>query len=165
MASVTKTGQARLVQSTLSFRIVEIILQHYPGITGSDADRAIASIPYKLYHDGKLFKTNNAQSAGDGSLYIFIPSGVKVELEVFGSRYEIVMLDALEDPTTIKGYQRRLTILGYPIGGIDALVGANTDAQVLNFQGDAGIDTFGPDATTGVIDANSKGKLKTAIGE
>lgn len=159
MAKVTKTGAGTSVKSTLVLRAVKVILQHYPGTANSDASRCISNIPYKLYFDGTLHKTTTTSSAADGSITVPMPPGVLVELEVFGTRYKIKIVNALEPLNTTKGAQRRLYLLGYEMNGIDGIVGARTDTATLKFQADAGDDT------SGTIDNNMQNKLKNIIGE
>jgi hypothetical protein len=163
MAKVTKTGTGTNVKSTLVIRLVEIILQKYPGKLGSDMERAIAKMPYKLFYDGVEHKVADAKSKLDGSMIIPIPAGVKVELEVFGSRYALKVFEKIEPPNTWKGVKRRLTMLGHPVKAMDDTIDAKTDGSVLRFQADAGLPITGPD--NGNLNKATQDALKNAAGE
>lgn len=159
MPNVTKTGDGTLVFNTLVIRVVTIILQKYPGDLGPDADRAIADAPYTVYNDGVDLKIPNAKTGPDGSITLVVPAGIKVEVETLGSRYEIKILDKIEDLAKLEGAQRRLIQLGYPINKVDGNNTYFTDSEMLRFQADQGLDT------TGVYDSKTQKTLSAIFGE
>jgi len=86
-------------------------------------------------------------------------AGAPVTLEIFGTTYNLTLISALEATSTVKGQQRRLSMLGYELGNIDGVFGLKTDRATLNFQADMALD---PD---GIIGNITKPQLTTAFGE
>ncbi|MCX6827051.1 MAG: peptidoglycan-binding protein, partial [candidate division Zixibacteria bacterium] len=107
---------------------------------------------------------------GSGYYGLKIKEGTSCEIEVLGTKYKIQhephdVLEAaadnftitswkyLGDKTKIKGYQRRLQLLGYYIGKVDGVKGEKSERASLNFQADYGL------RSDGVIGAISQQKL------
>jgi len=94
----------------------------------------------------------------EGAVELFVPGGQAAELEIFGTRYEIVVRAALEDVASIAGQQRRLQLLGYYAGAVDGEIGAGTGLGLLNFQADQELN---PD---GVCGRSTQSKLAAEAG-
>lgn len=137
---------------------LEIVLQRYPGTAGSDADRAIADVGYKITIGGKAAE---GKTGADGKIRIAMPANAKATLEMLGTTYDVTPVATLEARNTVQGVQRRLQGLGYELGRVDGVVGVRTGTALLQFQADnAPLDTLG-DATH----APTQAQLKTQFGE
>jgi peptidoglycan hydrolase-like protein with peptidoglycan-binding domain len=101
----------------------------------------------------------NGTTAADGSVTLDIPSGTTANLQIFDTVYPITVRRTIEAPGTTKGAQRRLSLLGYELGGIDGQVGEKTDRATLNLQADSNLDA------DGVIGNKTRAQLRTKFGE
>ena len=120
---------------------LDLILQRYPGTAGSDADRAIADVDYKVTIGGI---TSQGKTGADGKIHLSMPSNGKAILEMLGTIYEVTPVAALDAKNTKRGVQRRLQGLGYELGRVDGVVGLRTGIALLQFQADnAPLDTQG----------------------
>ncbi|MGC3999723.1 MAG: peptidoglycan-binding domain-containing protein [Anaeromyxobacter sp.] len=137
---------------------LELVLQRYPGTDGSDADRAIADVDYKLTVAGHV---SQGKTGADGKIHVALPANAKATLEMLGSTYEVTPVGALEAKDTVLGVQRRLQGLGYELGRVDGVVGVKTGLALLQFQADnAPLDTLGD-----ITHAATQEQLKTQYGE
>lgn len=149
------TGSKKKVSVTLPK--LKLFFQFRPGKHGGDADRAVAGLDYSVVVGGAEVK--KGKTAADGSIELEIPPGKAVQLTVMGSTYDVRHVKALESGTSKKGRQRRLSALGYELGGVDGILGEKSDRSTLNFQADQGLE---PD---GIAGKNTQAKLKSEFGE
>jgi hypothetical protein len=134
---VARTIRGLTHRNTLVLRRVKVYFQLHPGTHGEPATRGIAGVAYVLRVGDRLVA--RGKTGEDGGIEMLLPAGQPAELEVFGTRYAIVMRGSLEDVATVEGQQRRLSILGYYADWVDGQVGRNTGVALLNFQADQGL--------------------------
>jgi len=158
MASVAKTASGTGSGNTLVLRKVKVIFQVFPGTGGTDAERGIANVPFTVAVAAPGVNANGNTGA-DGSVDLQIPSGTTANLTILGTVYPITVRRTIEAGTTTKGAQRRLSLLGYELGGIDGQVGQKTDRATLNLQADSNLDA------DGVIGNLTRAQLRTKFGE
>ena len=144
-------------RNTLVFNTVKVYFQLYPGKDGSDADRGIAGLEWKLHGGGRVVAMGTTEA--DGSLTVAVPAGITTELEILGSRYTLKVVRSLEAVTTVEGKQRRLSLLGYELGGVDGSWGHKSNKATLNFQANRGLN---PD---GEVGPTTQGSLTSQFGE
>ncbi len=144
-------------KNTLGLRKLKVFFQRFPGKAGTDAERGIADVEYTLRAGGRV--VDKGKTAADGSIEMLVPAGLPVELEIFGTKYDVVIQPFLERETDVKGQQRRLSLLGYELGKPDGNFGEKTDRAALSFQAD---QSLSPD---GQVGANTQAKLKSELGE
>jgi hypothetical protein len=87
-------------------------------------------------------------------------------MEVFGSSFDLSVRPSIEDVATLQGAKRRLHMLGYRTGDVNATVNQETDAALLKFQADQALanpQPFGFDNTQ-AVDASTRTKLTNAAG-
>jgi len=173
VAKVSRTSSDQNHRNTLVLRTIKIVFQRYPGLAGSDGERGIAGVAFNVLVNGILTSRAPGTTAADGSISLDIPGGAKVILEIFGTQYELIIRDSIEPVSTLRGQQRRLSMLGYeisvPVGRnqasaklkdpVDGRLGARTDNGILNFQADNDLDT---DGTVGRL---TTAKLEEQVGE
>lgn len=145
MAEVSKSASGTAHGNTITFKLVKIIFQVFPGIKGTDAQRAIAGVPFTLSIDGGKTFVNAAsfKTLTDGSVSFLVPSNTPAILKIFDTEYHISVLDSIEAKTTKKGVQSRLSLLGYELGDIDGKIGSKSDWSLLNFQADSNLNADG----------------------
>lgn len=158
MANVAKTASGTGTGNTLVLRQVKVIFQVFPGTGGTDAERGIANVPFTVTVAAPGVNASG-NTAADGSVDLQIPSGTTANLTILGTVYPITVRRTIEARTTTKGAQRRLSLLGYELGGIDGQVGQKTDNATLNLQADSNLDA------DGVIGNLTRGQLRTKFGE
>ncbi len=122
-------------KNALAVRQVKIYFQSVPGI--SHQTNGIANAPYKLKIDGKDKTPAGARTDNQGIVTINIPANAKVELEIFGSIYELSYAPSLAAIECTKGVQQRLAMLGYHTGPADDIPGPLTERAILQFQADS----------------------------
>jgi hypothetical protein len=144
-------------RNTLVLRKLKVYFQRFPGKGGSDADRGIADLDYVLKVGGRV--VDRGKTAADGSIEMQVPAGERIQLEILGTTYDVKIRSSLEQETTVHGQQRRLSMLGYELGGVDGNFGERTDFAALCFQADLSLN---PD---GIIGATTRGRLKSELGE
>lgn len=120
---------------------VEVVFQSYSGTAGPDAERAVANAPFELKIGGKVVASGNTPATG--SIVAYVPKGGKATLKVFDTEFDLVPVAALEPVSKLKGQQRRLSNLGYELGGVDGVMGLKTGTATLQFQADNALDTDG----------------------
>jgi hypothetical protein len=158
MASVSRTARGTRSGNTLVLRRVKVIFQIYPGTGGTDAQRGIPNVPFTMTVTTPGI-TVNGRTGADGSVNLDIPAGTTANLQIFGTVYPITVRRTIEARTSTKGAQRRLSLLGYELGGIDGQVGEKTDRASLNFQADSDLNA------DGVIGNQTRTQLRTKFGE
>jgi hypothetical protein len=159
VAHVARSSASKSNSNKLRYHKIKVFLQRFPGKMGTDADRAVSDTPeYKIYISGTFSQSGNV--AADGSIEIMMPSGTKAEIETLGTKYEVEALISVEPFDTLLGVQRRLQLLGYYEGPVDEKWGARTDAAVLDFQADNGLDPNGYALEQATMD-----KIKSIFGE
>ena len=159
MADVARSSPGTVNKNRLRYQKVKVFLQRFPGKLGDDAERAVTASPsYKVYIDGKFSQGGNLEA--DGSVELLIPGGAKAVLKTLGTDYEIEPLQSLETHSALTGVQRRLQLLGYYDYSVDDKWGARTDAAVLDFQADYGLDPNGNALEVATVD-----KIKEIFGE
>ena len=159
MFDVARSSAAKANKNRLRYHKVKVFLQRFPGKLGSDSDRAVTDTPsYKVYIDGKFAQSGKLEA--DGSVEVLIPGSSKAVLKALGTDYEIEPVLTLEAHDTLLGVQRRLQLLGYYEDEVDDKWGARTDAAVLDFQADYGLDPNGDALETATVD-----KIKDIFGE
>lgn len=136
-------------------RPLRIYFQTYPGVSGSEADRALAGIPYKLRIPGQTDIEGRTEPNGQ----ILLPGlqpGMTGELQILGTMIHLRPRDYSADETTdgrttmgIQGAKRRLMIMGYydkpyRFNGLsqtpdDKLDHVEIEEAILQFQVDNGM--------------------------
>ena len=154
---VARTEKDLPHKNTIVLRKLKVYFQRHPGKGGSDAERAIDAVDYVLKVGGRV--VDKGKTAADGSVTMHVPAGERVALEIFGTTYDVAIRSSLEKETEVLGQQRRLTLLGYDLGGVDGTFGEKSDFATLCFQADQGLD---PD---GVVGPGTRAKLKSEFGE
>ncbi|MEZ4298383.1 MAG: peptidoglycan-binding domain-containing protein [Polyangiaceae bacterium] len=144
-------------KNTLALRKLKVYFQRFPGKGGTDADRAINDVDYTLRAGGRVI--DKGKTAADGSIEMLVPAGVPVELEIFGTKYDVTIAPFMEADTQVQGQQRRLSMLGYELGTVDGTFGEKTDRAAMNFQVD---QSLAPDGNVGT---NTRSKLRSEFGE
>lgn len=144
-------------QNTLILKTLKVYFQRFPGKAGTDAQRGISGVDYVVKVGGRV--VDKGTTAADGSITLQVPAGERVELEIFGTSYEVRIRNSLERATEVHGQQRRLAMLGYELGHVDGVFGEQTDLAALCFQADTSLD---PD---GIIGPATRGKLTSEFGE
>jgi peptidoglycan hydrolase-like protein with peptidoglycan-binding domain len=150
--------------TTIRTSSAAVYFQCFPGKGGPDTFRGISGVEYVLKVNGVADgsgKTTDATGKVEISMAVVaqMQAGAPVTLEIFGTTYNLTLISALEATSTVKGQQRRLSMLGYELGNIDGVFGLKTDRATLNFQADMALD---PD---GIIGNITKPQLTTAFGE
>jgi hypothetical protein len=145
----------------------KVYFQRFPGNFGTDEERGIADVPYKLRVTG--IPDREGKTAKDGSVKIVMPPDAAAVLEIFGTKYEVTFKDALKALDTIDGAQERLDMLGYHLVAFDGTINWETDHALLQFQVDNGLAVDG-DAElaagrTTKIAQDIQDKLKLQVGE
>jgi Putative peptidoglycan binding domain len=135
--SATGTGHGNLIIPFL----IQVKFQVFPGVKGTDAQRGIPDIPYS-FKSGNSAPVNGKTTA-DGGIILYGVIGEKVVLTIFETDYLINVLTTIEAPTTPKGRQRRLSLLGYELGGIDGSLAKKSDRAILNYQADSNLNADG----------------------
>lgn len=137
------------------------MFQVFPGVKGTDAQRAIAGVPFTLSLDGGKTFVNAAsfKTSTDGGVSFLVPSNTPAILKIFDTEYLISALDSIEAKTTNKGVQSRLSLLGYELGDIDGKIGSKSDRSLLNFQADSDLNADGR------IDNFTRNQLVADFGE
>jgi len=171
MADVSRAGEGQQNKNKLRFRRVKVYFQRFPGKIGEAAKRGVSDTPeYKVRVEGRI--TQFGKLAADGGVEVLVPGGrVAVAIETLGTTYALEVLHGIEAETGLKGQQQRLKLLGYYEGDPDGTFNARTDAAVLDFQADNGLDPNGGldtskfAAGTFELDATTYNKLKSVFGE
>lgn len=169
MADVSRACDRVQNKNKLRFRRLKVYFQRFPGKIGTDAERGVSNTPeFRCRIDGRVVQSGNL--AADGGVELLIPGGIDaVELETLGTTYEISVLVAIAAETGLKGQQQRLQLLGYYDAAVDEIFGPRTDAAVLDFQGDNGLDpNSGWDQAQFPnieLDATTYNQLKSVFGE
>lgn len=161
MAVVSKAASGTGHGNTITLTTVKIVFQVFPGIKGTNDQRGIAGVPYTLSLDGGVSTVSGAamKTPVDGGVTLFVPSNTPAKLFIFDTEYDITALSSIEAPATNKGAQRRLTLLGYELGGVDGGIGKKSDRAILNFQADSNLNADGR------IDAFTRNQLVADFGE
>ena len=158
MANVAKTASGTKTGNTVVLRRVKIFFQIFPGTGGTDAERGIAGATYTMSVASSGINANGT-TAADGSIDLQIPSGATANVTIFGTVYPITVRTTIEAGNTVKGSQRRLSLLGYDLGGIDGQAGKKTDKATLDFQADSDLNADGK------IGNLTRTQLRTKFGE
>jgi hypothetical protein len=152
---------ARENPNTVIIRRVKIYFRQYPGPNRGGATGAIANASYVL-------RTGDASASGsldsEGAVNVGIPAGETVQLEVFGTTYELSLQGTLEAHTTIAGCKRRLLMLGYRAGPVDNTANERSDYALLDYQADHGLGVRGFN-DAGAVAAETQNSLRTVVGE
>ncbi len=144
-------------------KTLKIHFQRWPGTdsTNSGIEHADATKTVKYtFTIGSIVQMQDQDIGAEGLVTVNLKPGRFGTLQVFGSSYDVSVVDPLEDRTTVRGSQRRLQMLGYELGGVDGAVGPKTDRSTLNFQADNP-----PLEVDGIIGNQTRNSLKTTIGE
>jgi hypothetical protein len=144
-------------RNTVVLRTLKVYFQRFAGKGGTDAERGISGVDYVVKVGGRV--VDKGTTAADGSITLQVPAGERVELELFGTTYEVHIRNSLEGNTNVSGQQRRLAMLGYELGDVDGNFGEKSDFAALCFQADASLD---PD---GQIGPATRGRLTSEFGE
>lgn len=158
MAEVARTTSGTGSGNTVVLRRVKVFFQVYPGTGGTDAERGIGNASFRatINPAGTVIE---GKTAADGGVELSVPAGASATVRIFDTDYPITVRTSLEPVGTTKGVQRRLSLLGYPLGAIDGVLGERTDLALLNLQADSDIDA------DGVIGPNSRNQVRTKFGE
>jgi hypothetical protein len=150
---------ARTSQNTLILNQVKIYFRQYPGPDQGSAG-AIAGASYVL-RAGSTSASGNTDSSG--AVVVNLPAGETVQLEIFGTTYELTRQGSLESIDTLSGAQRRLNMLGYRAGTVDGVVGMRTDTALLEYQGDHGLTVAGLEGG-GAVPQATRDSLRSVVG-
>lgn len=170
-AKVTRTHKDAKHHNTLTVVPVKLTFQRWPGKTGSDGDRCIKNVEFKILVDD--VEVTKGKTGSDGTVKVGIPPGHNVVIRIFGTDYKVTALQAFPElkdintATMFDGDQnddlapiaRRLDALGYHIlSPTDGTMDVTVDNSILQFQVDAKIAV---DSIAGPI---TRGKLKDQFG-
>lgn len=143
MARVRRNGP-----NTLVFRKVTIRFRRHPG---TDPEGALGRIPY-------VIRAGLAAAGGltrpNGDVTLRLPPEGTIRLEIFGSAFDIATAAPPPPAATPEGAGRRLAMLGYR---------PETEAAVLDFQADHGLEPKGLDPAGG-LDAAAQARLESETG-
>ena len=156
MAKVARSANGTIKGNTIVLDRVKVLFQVYPGVAGTDAERAIAAVSYNV-SIGKA-KTSGT-TAADGGVDLDIPTGSEAKLEIFDTTYKVKVTKTMEAEPTVKGAKRRLTALGYEHGAINTTIDVKVDRATLNFQADNDLNA------DGAFNTATNNKLKAVFGE
>src|SRR5690349_18823423 len=104
MARAARSASGNTRGNTIVLNRVKVLFQVFPGKFGTDAERAIAAVDYRVVI-GKAKSTG--KTAADGGVDLDIPTGETAHLEIFDTTYDIKVIKAIEAHTTVKGAQKR----------------------------------------------------------
>lgn len=168
MARVRRHGHNRL-----EFPGVVLKFQRYPGSAGTDADRGISGVEYRVTIDGHLWQMDT--TTADGGVSVPMPPGYdRFTLRIFDVDYNVTVLpsidplakpslagstigDAIANLPTVK---RRLELAGHYMDVVDDdTISAETEDAILRLQADAGLT---PD---GLVGDQTKNAIASAVGE
>ncbi|VWB35952.1 hypothetical protein BLA14095_01445 [Burkholderia lata] len=117
--NLTLRSGGAVCKVVLSQRPLRIYFQAYPGITGTEAERALAGIPYKL----RIPCQPDIEGQTEPNGQILLPGlqpGLTGELQILGTMIHLRPRDFSADEATdratvmgIQGAKRRLMIMGY----------------------------------------------------
>lgn len=152
---------ARQSENTVIIRRVKIYFRQYPGPNRGGSTGAIASATYVL-------RTSDSSATGnldsEGAVTVGIPAGETVNLEVFGTTYELSLQGTLEAHTTVQGAKRRLLMLGYRAGPVNATANGRADYGLLDYQADHDLGVRGF-TNAGAVPTDTQNSLRTVVGE
>jgi hypothetical protein len=154
------TNVSRNSPNVLVLPAVNIYLRHYPG---TDTDGAIPNTTFILRAGGAAA---SGRTDANGLVPVRIPVGQTVTMEVFGSAFDLSVRPSIEAIGTIEGAKRRLHMLGYRPGTVDATINAESDLELLKFQADqslAGPDMIGYNSVQ-TVGTTTRTKLTNAAG-
>ena len=155
-------------------RKVDVIFQTAPGIA-EDTKWGIKDLEYKVLWGGTEKQSGKTSTARDGKISVVVcpNAGVKTELQILDSLYEIHRLDNIAPAKTLRGMQQRLSILGYYSGEIidheNAIVAPQdmydfpnvaTEKALLDLQADKNLfadGLCGPKTQSAIDDALNSG--------
>lgn len=152
---------ARQSENTVVIRRVKIYFRQYAGPNRGGTAGAITGATYNL-RTGDT--TTSGQLNSEGAVEVGIPAGTTVNLEVFGTTYELSLHGSLEAHTTIAGAKRRLLMLGYRAGPVNGTPNERSDYALLDYQADHGLGVRGFD-NAGAVPADTQNSLRTVVGE
>jgi len=141
--------------AAIRVRTLELIFQSYPG---TEAAAAVSGLDYEVQVGRGPVRRGT--TAVDGKITLRLPAGVRAQVTVMGTVYQITARGALESQATVRGQQRRLNMLGYNAGGADGINGPKTEYAVLNFQAD-----HSPLLVDGLAGPRTQQALHNAVGE
>ncbi len=152
---------ARQNSNTVVIRQVKIYFRQYPGSNRGGSAGAISGATYTLRTgDGSV----SGQTDGDGAITVGIPAGEQVQLEIFGTTYDLRLQGALEAHNTTQGAKRRLLMLGYRAGAVDASANERGTYALLDYQADHGLGVRGFD-NSDAVPADTQNSLRSVVGE
>jgi hypothetical protein len=154
---IARTAKGLVHVNRLVLRRATIYFQLHPGKHGEASTRGVAGIDYVVRVGDAI--VDRGTSDADGAISLWLPPGQRVELEALGTRYQVVFEEALDDVAEVKGYQARLSLLGYELGDIDGDHQARTERAMMNFVADQGLD---PDQR---FSAHERARLVAEVGE
>jgi hypothetical protein len=152
---------SRETPNTVVVRRIKIYFRQYPGPNRGGTAGAIPNATYVL-------RTGDASASGslnsEGAVSVGIPAGETVQLEVFGTTYELSLHGTLEAQTTVAGCKRRLLMLGYRAGPVNGTPNERSDYALLDYQADHGLAVRGFD-NAGAVPSDTQNSLRTVVGE
>ncbi len=166
---VARTLKGLNHRNTLVLRKLKLYFQCFPGKHGSDEQRGIGGVDYVLKVGGRV--VDKGKTGPDGSVEVSIPAEPPATLEIFGTTYDLQMINFLnsmdgDNPTADMGFQQRLSMLGYHVGSIDGDWGNKSARAAANFQTDEGLEVNGLQVSDNVIRATgTPSKLQSTFGE
>jgi len=152
---------ARQSPNTVVMRRIKIYFRQYPGPNRGGATGAIPNAPYSLTA-GTTSVSGTTNS--EGAVEVVFPAGETARLEIFGTVYELTAHGSLEAQTTVPGAKRRLNMLGYRAGPVNATVDQRGDYALLDYQADHGLGVRGFD-NAGAVPTDTQNSLRTVAGE
>ena len=133
-----------------------LYFQKYPG---TDRRSGIEGLDFVLRVEGLQVQAGTTDGEGRATLH-FDPTK-SANLEIMGMTFDITVRDNIEAHNTDAGVKRRLNMLGYNAGTVDANHDTVTcDRAILNFQADTRNLLM-----DGIAGPRTQTKIRTAVGE
>lgn len=157
--NVAKSAPQSKTGNKVALQKVKIYYQVFPGVEGSDPERGIPKVPYKIHTkvNGQVI-TQKGETAVDGGLELNLPIDATAVVEIFNTLYVFPVVGRLySGPETRSGVIRRLECLGYILdddGGMDDAL------ALMDFQADSDIHANG-----NYDDKTIVNEIKQAFGE
>lgn len=137
-------------------RRVTLYFQRFPGKGGSDADRGVGDLPYRVRVEGR---ETTGRTRADGGITLEIQPGQAALLTLLETEFEVRLARRPGPVDGRRGAHQRLIQLGYDRGAPRSERSASGDVALLHFQADH--PPLDPDAG---LDSNTQSRLRREAG-